>query len=143
MRYVILGTVLAACVLAFGGAARAVEPPPAVPVLNGPETSGYVGIENDLAAWVHKLAGDAEALARKNGELGTRLDPNLAPQAEVEHMELLEDGAGFGFAGLIIGIAVVASRRRRRRTTVISHSRRRLGQTFTIDCSPSFDGGEP
>lgn len=127
MTRVILGVVLAACVLAFGGEVRAVAPPPSVPVE-----------DTDLAAWVHDLARDAEARARESGESPTRLDPDLGPQAEVARMELLEGGVGLGFGGAVIGIALVA---RRRRATVIRHSRRRLEQAFTIDCRPSFHGG--
>jgi len=137
MTHVIFGVLVAVCVLAFERAAGAAEPPPFVPMEDVP------GIDDDLAAWVHDLAKNAAVLAREDGARRARLDPKLGPETELSRMDLLEGGSGLAFAGGIIGIALLVAKRRRvasrRRTTAVTHTRRRLGQTFTIDSRPSFD----
>jgi hypothetical protein len=134
MMQVILGVLVAACVLAFGGAAGAAEPLPFV---------GTEHVDDDLAAWVHELAENAAVLAREDGARRARLDPNRGPETEIARMDLLEGGSGLAFAGGIIAIALLVGRRRRvanrRRATALTHTRRRLGQTFTIDSRSSFD----
>jgi hypothetical protein len=107
MAHVILGVLVAACVLAFEGAARADEPPPLAP-MEDPH-----GFDTDLAPWVHHLAENAALLAREDSARRARLDLKFE-EAEIARMDLLHGGIGLAFAGAIIGIALVRISRRAR-----------------------------